>query len=323
MGGSTPVDPSIRLSVWLETVPALMRILNTRHVSLAAHSCGVIYAFHTLYTMPWILPPSNRKLYLFSPWVHPDQSGMTLLSLSSYLPSTLINNFDNIVRFMNMKVIPVVQLSGMISGVVSAPFSSASKNGASERDKQVEKHEQEETCLEYLGISAAENKARSKAVLNSVFNESTSGASHEALLCLKKEVAESWGICDDYESFPFALEAKFQEFFQQRTGEDASPARASFAMADGRDRIPTLAQNRFGIKVSWAEKDFMIRRQGEQYFEKCFQQFSTAQNLGTSEDDRCLFYESEIVPDTDHDTICLPQYGALSRVLEDVLNPMV
>lgn len=297
-----------------------MRILNAQHLSLVAHSCGVIYALNTVYAMPWILPPSNRKLYLFSPWVSPDHSGVGILSLSSHLPSTLINSFDNIVRFVNKRVLPTVQFTGMVSGVISAPFSSAPRDGATNNNTRIEKDEQDELCFEYLGISASENKARTKAIVHSVFSESTSGASHEALLSLKKEVAESWGVCDDYESYPTLLEARLKEFFQQNKRDDTGLVRGSSAMAGSIDGTP--AQNRVGIKTFWAETDIMIGKQGEEYFDKCFRRQSAVGNPDGTEDDKCLLYESEIVPETTHETLCLPQYGALSRVFEDMIRLM-
>lgn len=294
-GRSTAVEPSLRLPVWLETVPVLMRTINARHISLCAHSCGVIYALNTIYSMPWILPPSNRKLYLFSPWVTPDHSGITYLSVSSNLPSSLINNFDTVIRFVNKTVMPTVQFSGMIAGAVSAPFSTPGRSPS-----RFKKYEHDDLCHEYCGVSAAERAAQNKVLMRCVFSESIHGANHEVLLLLRKEVAGSWGPLDSYDSYPDALEAKIQEHYRQ---------------SDGLNESANTTSHQFTLKTFWAEKDMLIGKKGAEYFDKCFQHFAHNRQSNS-----CLSYESEVVPDTDHDTLFLPQNGVLSRVLQDILE---
>lgn len=293
----------------------LMRTINARHVSLSAHSCGVIYALNTIYAMPWILPPSNRKLYLLSPWVPPEHSGVTLLSLSSHLPSGLINGFDSILRFVNSTVMPTVHFSGVISGAVSTPFSKTRRDHSTDNEARFQKHERDGLCREYCGVSAAEVAAQSKVLTRCLFGESTRGSNHEVLLCLRKDVAGSWGPCDNYESYADALEAKLQEYYQHAEGEEGESTRAS-AATEGLNAPAT--QHRFVLKVFWAEKDRMIGKKGEEYFDKCFQRFIRDGPSSDGEHQGCLSYESETVPDTDHDTLCFPQYGALSKILEDI-----
>ncbi|KAK9428313.1 hypothetical protein V1505DRAFT_401971 [Lipomyces doorenjongii] len=241
MGGSTMVDVSLRLS----------------HVSIAAHSCGVIYALNTINELPWILPPSNRKLYLFSPWVGLEHS---MLSISSYLPSPLINK---------------------TTSAVSAPSSG--------RRKPLPRHERDETYREYCGVSAAEYSARSKELMHAMFKESIRGANHEALLLLRRGVPGGWGVCDDYKTYPDALEAKMREFSQE-TGTGTSRETG--------------------------------QKKGEEYFNKCFERFpeTNVASSGDGKEHKCLLYESEVVPETTHDTVCLPQYEALPRALRDMLG---
>jgi hypothetical protein len=305
MGRSTPVKPSIRLAVWLETVPVLMRIIKAPHVFLAAHSCGVIYALNAVFHMPEILPPSHRKLYLFSPWVPTKYSGVTSLSISSHLPAALIGGFDSILRFVNRTIMPVTRFSGVVADSVTGPFS---KSHGGEDDmpnnrKRFEKFRRDDLCREYCGASSAEIGAQSNAIMQRVFGESIRGASDEALLCLRKDVAGPWGACDDYARFPDSFETKLRE--------QDPPAGTQYG--DG-----TTGQGPFVIRVYWAEKDNMIGKKGGKYFDECFKQFS---RLGPSSGDKPamrLVYESETVPDTDHDTLCLPQNGAISLMMEDI-----
>lgn len=57
MGGSTPVSLSIRVQVWLETVPILLQRVNVKHVSIVTHSAGGVYTLNTLAKMRSILDP--------------------------------------------------------------------------------------------------------------------------------------------------------------------------------------------------------------------------------------------------------------------------
>lgn len=55
MGGSTPVSLDIRMQVWFETVPALLRKVNVQHVSIVTHSAGGVYTLNTLAKLRSIL----------------------------------------------------------------------------------------------------------------------------------------------------------------------------------------------------------------------------------------------------------------------------
>lgn len=285
MGGSTPVKPSQRLAVWLETVPALMRVLGAQHVAVGAHSCGVIYALNTVYSMPWILSPTEPRLYLLAPWVTPDHTGISYLSLSSYMPSRAIGSFDSIVRFVNSNIVPAIQFS---SGLSTAP-----------------KHLRNDLCREFRGMSAAEAIAQSKATRKALFSEDTSGANHECLLLLKKEVAGSWGACESYQDYPAKLETKLKEYFQSRQDSDSTALGTS------------QSQQRLAIKVSWAESDLLIGKKGAAYFDACFKKFALRE-LGSGKDSTALLYDSEVAPETDHDTVFLPQCGVLPQMIKDI-----
>ena len=50
-----PLD--IRVQVWLETVPALLKKVGVEHVALFCHSAGGLYALNTMYHLRDILDP--------------------------------------------------------------------------------------------------------------------------------------------------------------------------------------------------------------------------------------------------------------------------
>lgn len=307
MGGSTPVEPSQRLAVWLETVPALMRVLGARHVAVGAHSCGVIYALNTVYSMPWILSPTDPRLYLLAPWVSPAHSGISYLSLSSHMPSRAIGSFDSILRFVISNIVPAIQFSSGLSAALSAPLAASSKRtgGTEEQDARIPKHQRNELCREFRGLSADEAMAQSRVTMKALFSENTSGANHECLLLLKKDVAGPWGACQSYQGYPAKLEAKLEEYFHSQQNSDS------------RAHATTRPQQRLAVKVFWAETDLLIGKKGAAYFDTCFKKF-TLEELGSGADSTVLLYDSEVVPGTDHDTVFLPQCGALPQMIEDI-----
>lgn len=312
MGGSTPVEPSQRLAVWLETVPALMRVLGAQHVAVGAHSCGVIYVLNTVYSMPWILSPTDPKLYLLAPWVSPDHTGISYLSLSSYIPSRAIGSFDSIVRFITSNIVPAIQFSSGLSATLSAPLAVSSQHtdGTEGQDTRVSKHLRNDLCREFRGVSAAEAMAQSKVTMEALFSEDTSGANHECLLLLKKEAAGPWGACESYQDYPAKLESKLREHFASqrvRSGQDS----------DSHAPVTSQSQQLLAIKVFWAETDMLIGKKGAAYFDTCFKHF-TLEELGSDADSTVLLYDSEVVPGTDHDTVFLPQCGILPQMIEDI-----
>jgi hypothetical protein len=299
------VKPSQRISVWLETVPVLMRELRADHVSILAHSCGVIYALNTVYAMPQILPPSNPVVYLFSPWVPPRYSGVKRLLVASKMPSPLISRLDSVFSFAYRVIAPPANLSSIVVGAISSFFAS-SQAGFSEGCAAGEgDDEQDDLFRQHMGISVQEDTARTCETMRRVWEADTRGASGEALLSLRKPQAGSWGVCEEYESCPGKLEERVRGHFCHGRAETCEAWSAS---SKAHIERPHLV-----ISVLWAETDRMIGKDGASYFDKCFKDFSA-----TSGADCCLLYRSETVPDTDHESVCLPPYGAFPKVCEEI-----
>lgn len=296
MGGSTKVDVSQRLAVWLETVPVLLKELKVEHVSIMSHSCGVIYTFNTIYTYPEILLPSNPSLHVLTPWVHPKHSGVTMLKASSLLPAPIINQFNSVLSFAMNTVAPSISFSsGLLASATSALSSSSHTRDPSDQTDRP-KHAQDDLCREYLGLSASDTAARMKEMMSRLFKEDTTGANGEVLLCLKKPAAGPWRACEDYEKFPSELEARLIERRRQNEMRESSG-----------DPAPQQGKPLLRINVYWAESDMLVGKKGEQYFDECFKQYSGDQGN--------LSYHSETIQDTDHDTVCHPQYGAVPKAL--------
>lgn len=298
MGGSTTVDVAQRIAVWLETVPVLMKELSVEHVSIISHSCGVLYALNTVHAYPDILPPANPTIHLFSPWVHPQQSGVKLMGISSMLPAPVINHFSSVLSFVNQFVAPSIAFSSGAVNSASGMLASSSPESAARRDGRKPKHERDDLCREYRGVSAAETAARTDESMRRMWKEDITGANGEALLSLKKPQAGSWGVCDNYQTCPRDLETRTTEHLSQQNRESNTGSSTA-------EEQPVLR-----IRVFWAATDMMVGKKGEDYFDRCFKDYCTEHHRVT--------YQSETVEETDHETLCHPQYGGLPKALQDI-----
>ncbi|MBE3046969.1 hypothetical protein IMZ48_31465 [Candidatus Bathyarchaeota archaeon] len=288
-----------RIQVWLETVPALMRAVGATHVSLASHSCGVIYALNTLYAMPQIIPPDRQALYLFAPWVPPAHSGVKLTSAGALLPSGLMDRFDSLVSFVNTHVAAPVGMSSAavsalaspIANVASSLFTTQEERERKNSDKEHERSDLVGRLRGHYGCDGEkEATALFKEVMRRVFLEDTTGGNDEMKLCLRKPEAGTWGECDSYEGFPQRLDKRLRG----RLWTDGDRSR------------------RFHVGASWAEEDILVGKGGARYFDKCFELFGGASEVS------CLVYRRETVPRTDHDSVSLPHNLAMPRILREI-----
>lgn len=238
MGGSTRVPFNIRLQVWLEMVPALLKKVNVRHVSLLCHSAGTIYALNTLYHLRDILDPRTPTAAIMAPWVYQEHSHATLMSLAAKVPGAMLDSWDTVNKFVGSKIVPAVSWSGGIVSSVAHLFQS-DPDGATSETAQL---------AEQWGVS--EDVAEHMAKLKSKYyaTEDTSAGNEEAKLCLKKAGKGYWGVCEDYEEFARLL-------------ADAERARSA-----------SPASSKLRIDAFFAESDIMIGHGGAAYFQQCFRQ---------------------------------------------------
>ena len=68
LGGSTPVPIEKRVSVWLETVTALLDYLSISHVVPVSHSAGTIYLLNLLVHKRDLLWPQTPIAMLLGEW---------------------------------------------------------------------------------------------------------------------------------------------------------------------------------------------------------------------------------------------------------------
>lgn len=120
----------------IDAIPALLDHLGIKHISVACHSCGVIYALDLMLHHPELLHPERPYLAIGAPWILPVHTGSTALRAAQSLPAGIIGQTDKMARLINNHVGPLVGTSiGLILGLVaklSPPSHHVSENASGE-----------------------------------------------------------------------------------------------------------------------------------------------------------------------------------------------
>ncbi|KAF6817583.1 hypothetical protein CSOJ01_02293 [Colletotrichum sojae] len=189
-GGTSGVpSPGDRVAAWLEIVPALLSHLGVRHVSVAAHSGGTIYALNVALRLRHLLHPERPYVALCAPWVRPARSGAPLMSLAgAVLPEGLVGGFDKVAAFVNRNIAPAVRVSGSL--VPSLGGKAVLAPGVD--GKMVEFEERLWGPL-----------------IDRVYSESVKGLGQDSVLLLKRDGKNGdWGGWEDYDDYVPMLAAE-------------------------------------------------------------------------------------------------------------------
>ncbi|KAI9039374.1 uncharacterized protein KD926_009517 [Aspergillus affinis] len=283
MGASTSVPLERRVPVWIDLVPRLLAHLNIPHVALASHSAGMIYLLNTLYHCREILHPERPYVAFLAPWVNPTHSRITSMQMAQFLPTRVFSIWNQIPKFLLLTATPVLESSGTIVNKVSsvsgtAPSGSGSAQVERNRDRLESEH----------GMSKEVQKELEPLTWRFMFEESTQGANDEALQCLCKGPAGSWGVCEDYERY-------VREVVE-------------------RERNRGHAGGRLVVRGFFAESDTMIGEKGRRYVEGCWRGHGSSYTDSDSGGfDDAVDFETAVVPGTDHNTVS-QETGLLERI---------
>lgn len=278
-GGSTPVPVEKRVSTWLEIVPAVLEYLGVRHVAVVSHSAGTIYAINTAVHLSRLLHPSRPFVACFAPWVHPTHSSAPLMQVVDKLPASLLGNLHHIQGFVASFIAP------------SVTFSAAKLGVSDSLDEQ--------TCQKTFGQS---KEVRREVVrLQGLWQrgEDTSAISADATLCMQKD-GEDWGV---YSSLPKAIEV-----FKTTYTSEAQPQSITSGPTPS-SSSSSFHPRRLTFAVYFSSSDVMIGKGGQQYFENCWKQGNA---------DEKIEYKARTVPESDHDSIILPEKGWIKEVFGQV-----
>ncbi|KAK9244340.1 Alpha/Beta hydrolase protein [Lipomyces tetrasporus] len=277
IGGSTNVPLVERIPAFLEVVPLLLAHLKIKHISLASHSAGTIYALNLISRKPEILSSTNPSVTLFSPWVHQSHTSVSFLTLASMLPDSTLNQWDSILQFCIRRANPVFEASSSAFSPLTSIF--ASTNATAKKEKQ---EEEARRCLQGFGIPLEVKEANLKSTFRRIFAEETKGVNDEARLCLKSTKGTNWLACEDYKEYVRELGREWQ------------------------GRI-TDAASKLKVDIVLPEKDIMVGEKGMRYFEDCWESEAFGQGIEVS----CVR-----VKGADHETTIHPANETIARMFE-------
>jgi hypothetical protein len=292
------VTLTLRMKVWLETVPVLLKHVGVEHVAFVTHSAGTIYTLNTLlYHRRFLHPREPYVAFLGSykpsrslveadniaPWVPTTHHSAVLTIIAARLPTRILNSATDVMTFVNNKVAPSILLLAGIVSTTSTLLTPASTDPKESSDiALLERYGFDESTAKLIaGISS---KCQSL--------ENITGANEEIKLCLRKCEDGDWGEAADYSTCIKKLLAN-----EKRLGTE--------------DVGSKLTVNAF-----FAESDIMIGKKGQRYFVDCWEHDGVRGNFA---------FEYEIFKDTNHDSVLVDwRKGGLKKVFEqigDLMSP--
>lgn len=170
-----------------EVIVALLAHLEIRHVSIACHSGGTVYALDLLLNHPELLDPENAYLAIGAPWILPDHSNVISFRALQALPSFLIGYTDKLATYTQSYISPLIGRSiGLSQAIVNTVYAPSQDP---QSDLETEVQGPEDLKLE---------KKLWPKIIERVFADGIEGMSADAVLLLHKET--SWGTWGDYDT---------------------------------------------------------------------------------------------------------------------------
>ncbi|KAI0440402.1 hypothetical protein F4803DRAFT_553142 [Xylaria telfairii] len=71
---------------------AVLQHLAIEHVFVLGYSAGAVYAVNVLLHLRYRLHPTRPYIGLYTPWILPSYSGVSLLKLAGFLPSAVFSS---------------------------------------------------------------------------------------------------------------------------------------------------------------------------------------------------------------------------------------
>lgn len=139
---------------------------------------------------PEIIHPESPFLAIGGPWILPNRTGSTLLSIAKALPRPIISNTDKLARLINNHLGPFIgNTIGLSAGLVSSllPRKKAKPPAAPREDEAAE-------------VGSAEFEAQLwSPIIDRIYAEGVAGISSDAVLFLQKGM-DGWSDWGDYDT---------------------------------------------------------------------------------------------------------------------------
>ncbi|KAM0340152.1 hypothetical protein ACHAPU_010644 [Fusarium lateritium] len=181
-GGTDPVKLEKRPFLCRKMALALLQHLGIKHVSVACHSGGTIYALDMLLHHPEILHPERSYIAIGAPWILPLRSSLWSTKLIQSLPNSIMGQADKVIGFVAGTLGPAFAPSAGIGEIIKGSFGPGT--GASDVSSP---------------DAALEESLESK-LFSFVQSESIKGFSDELQFLMQKvEGITGWGDWLDYD----------------------------------------------------------------------------------------------------------------------------
>ena len=289
MGGTPSIELNYRMQTWLEIVPALLKHLGLRHVALVSHSAGTLYLLNTILNLRHLLHPTQPYAAMIAPWIHHSNTASVLMNLTNFAPQFSISHFHHLTSFMMTSFMPSIGPMVAFSGNVAAKVGSSFPSPAQKSDAT--------TWVLQPGTATIEEAKQEREMLSDlrvkyVMAEGVSGASQEALLCLKRPISH-WGSWENYDTLvPILVDS--EHLLRER--QDWS----------------SRSRNNLQIDVFYAENDKLTNgRKGAAWFDQCWRE-ELRQGV--------IDFKSTIVPNESHDSVIDPDLigGPIERIFMQI-----
>lgn len=158
---------------------ALLNHLGIKHVSVACHSGGTVYALDMLLHHPEILHPERSYMAIGAPWILPSRTNIWSMSLAKALPVGMMAHADKAIGFFNRTL--------GTAFTSSAGFSHIFSKSSSVDDDKLSEDERFEKSLDL-------------AIFKAVHEENIEGFSDESLFLMQKvNGVPGFGEWSDYD----------------------------------------------------------------------------------------------------------------------------
>lgn len=263
-------------------IPALLKHLSIKHVSVGCHSAGTVYALDFVLHHPELLHPERPHLAIAGPWIPPAQSGVMSMRLTQRLPGAVIGRSEALARFMQSTVNPAIGASvsavSSILGVVARSVGTAAAAPPPPASDGAETDGEMEMRLR-------------PTLLSKAYSENLQGMGTDAVLMMHKVPDASTG----------GLVAGWSDWGDYRA---YVPRLVEALRAAGR---------RLTVDVFHAETDSMVGDFGEQgptWFDACW----AADRCG----DGVVTYSASCVDEADHDLVWSIKFGVPEKVFTKI-----
>lgn len=285
-------------------VPKLLEHLGIRYVSLASHSGGDVYLLNTIIRLRRFLHPRRPYVCFFAPWVHHSHTGVLNLRATDFLPAGAVATFGSIVRFVNQNVVPVTGVNGdVFKGVKDLiGFSMPAGGGGAVAPVQVQVQADGNGGRGGLGGGVARGidlddedvvQELRKEIMSYVAAEDLDGVGEDAQLFLRKPREVEWCAGSTVEA------EKWKDI------DSAVKVLAGIVGSEGD------GGRKWVVDAFHAEEDNMVGMKGRVWFDGCWE---VVKGSGDGEGGG-IEYRSEVVPDSDHNFLMDPGFGASGKWL--------